>query len=96
MLTLITNNLNKYPESIEKLNLLTFTTIGSSINTLNNFSFDYQLAQESLKFFDAIKIPKIDATLVPLEVNNVKFTSDLTIISNIKNNCDEIVAMNQT
>lgn len=95
LLTLIVKKLSKYPESIEKLNLLTFTTLGSAINKLSNLSFDYQLAEDSLKFFDSTKVPKINAELIPLEVNNVKFTSDLTAIKDIESSCDEIIAMNQ-
>lgn len=40
-------------------------------------SFDWQLAKESLAFFDAEEVPKIDGGIPPT-VSDVRFRSDLS------------------
>jgi hypothetical protein len=42
--------------------------------------FDFELASESLQFFDCGVIPKID-TAIPATVSDIRFTSDMSGIS---------------
>lgn len=58
-------------------------TIGSDIHKMNTIYFDYIGASDSLKFYDANKIPGIDKTAVDSAVTSVGFISNLTGIEDI-------------
>ncbi len=58
-------------------------TIGKDISKLNNISFDYVEACDSVKMFLAEDVPHIDKATIPPMVSDVKFTSNLTNIQDI-------------
>ena len=57
-----------------------YATIGSAWNDAMNESFDWELAGESLLFFDVASIPKVQ-TPVPHGVSDVRFCSDLSAVA---------------
>ena len=58
-------------------------TIGSDIVKLKDLHFDYVQAVDSLKFFDALKVPHINKDGIPPHVSEVKFASDLSDIEDV-------------
>lgn len=92
LVQIIKHKLKSHPKAIEKLDLLVLATLGSSINKIEHNSFDFQLAKESLAFYHAIDIPKIESSSIPRMVRSVKFISDLTNSPFIKKSCDEIIS----
>ncbi len=63
-----------------KLNNIICKTLGSSIEQSIGIKFDYQIAKDSLRFYDAKDIRKIEKLNIPTEVSEVKFKSDLSRI----------------
>lgn len=61
---------------INKIRLLSFSTLGGEINLITK-QFDYQLAKESLKIYNAKDVPKILITNTPTGVSSVTFKSSL-------------------
>ena len=57
-----------------------YATIGSAWNDVMDESFDWELAEESLVFFDANSIPKVQIP-VPPGVSDVRFCSDLSAVT---------------
>ena len=66
-----------------RLNEIIYKTIGSEYEKLGEVYFDYQLASDSLAFYNVDDIPRINIDAIPLQVSNVTFDSDLTNIPNI-------------
>lgn len=66
-----------------KLNEIIFKTIGNEYEKLGEIFFDYQLASDSLSFFEVIDIPRIHISTIPFQVSNVTFDSDLTSIPTV-------------
>jgi hypothetical protein len=66
---------------IEKVKLIAYSTLGSSVSHISEIRFDYDLAKESLSFFDYMDVPKI--SLIPKGVSEVRFCSDLENIDKI-------------
>lgn len=87
----INNRLNNYPKQKEKLNLLVYSVLGTDIDKINEVKFDYQLAQESFKFYSSTEIPKIKNKDIPKEVSNVKFISNLLNSKSIDTKIDELI-----
>lgn len=58
-------------------------TIGKDLRKLDSEFFDYTTACDTLLFYDARNIPRINKDHVPEFVTGVKFDSDLTHISDI-------------
>ena len=77
LLNQIKNNISS--DLYEKLILKTFDVIGDKINDIENFKFDYKLAESEIKFYFSDDIPK--PKIIPVEVFEVRFQTDL---SNIK------------
>ena len=77
LLNQIKNNISS--DLYEKLILKTFDVIGDKINDIENFKFDYKLAESEIKFYFSDDIPKPE--IIPVEVFEVRFQTDL---SNIK------------
>ncbi len=67
-----------------RLNEIIYKTIGNEYEKLADVFFDYQLAIDSLLFFNSNNIPKIYNTAIPLEISNINFDCDLTNIASIK------------
>lgn len=61
-----------------RLNEIIYKTIGSDYEKLGDVFFDYQLAKDSLLFYNASSIPSISKSIIPIEITNVSFDCDLT------------------
>ncbi len=68
---------------LSKVNEVIAATIGQDIEKSFDFFFDYQLAVDSLSFYEGKVIPKIEGQ-VRKEVSNIYFDSDLTEVPSIK------------
>lgn len=66
-----------------RLNEIIYKTIGNEYEKLGEVYFDYQLASDSLAFYNVDDIPLINIAAIPLQVSNVSFDSDLTNIPNV-------------
>lgn len=68
-------------------------TIGSDFGKLDNLCFDYPFACDSLAYYWAQDIPRIEKDCVPPLVSNVKFTSNLSETSSAfdHNNAEEFI-----
>ena len=71
-------------EIIEKLNTIVFRTLGSSLEYSIGVKFDYDIAQQSLRFYRHQDIDKIEKVHIPNNVSEVKYKSDLTSIKAIE------------
>lgn len=76
LLDLIEKKLKGNIDLINKIRLLTFSTLGNKINFINQ-KFDYGLAKDSLKIYNAEYVPKILTANIPSGVSNVVFKSSL-------------------
>lgn len=76
--------LNDEPDLQERLNRVIATTLGDTLREGYTIRFDYELATESLQFFNTSDVPKITEQL-PQSISDVHFVSDM-------NQC---VALNQ-
>lgn len=73
------NNIN----SQLRLNEMIYKTIGKEYEKLGDIFFDYQLASDSLSFYEVTDIPHININLIPIQVTNVTFDCDLTNIPTV-------------
>lgn len=69
-----------------RINEIIAQTLGNGLSKSFELYFDYQLATDSLQFYDSKNIPKIDLQTIPTGVTNIRFESDLTDIQPIKKN----------
>lgn len=74
---------------IEKLNFVTYSTLGGSVDKIKNICYDYQLAKESLKIYDSNDIPKIQ--FIPPNIFDVKFQCNLENTTCVKGGFLEII-----
>lgn len=58
-------------------------TVGSDVVKLKEVHFDYIQAVDSLKFYDARKVPHINEEGIPAHVSEVKFASDLSDVEDV-------------
>lgn len=65
------------------LNEVILKTIGNDISRISEMYFDYQMAVDSIAYYDARDIPCICMDDVPIGVSNVHFDSELSGISSI-------------
>lgn len=68
----------------DKLNNIVCKTLGNSLEQSISIKFDYNLAKESLQFYNHQDIKKIEEINIPYEVSDVKYRSDLSQIEDIK------------
>lgn len=73
-------------DTVEKLNTIVFRTLGSSLEHSIGVKFDYDIAQQSLRFYRHQDIDKIEEVHIPNHVSEVKYKSDLTSIKAIELN----------
>lgn len=73
-------------ETVEKLNTIVLRTLGSSLEHSIGVKFDYDIAQQSLRFYRHQDIDKIEEVHIPNNVSEVKYKSDLTSIKPIELN----------
>jgi len=65
-------------EAVDKLSTIVFRTLGSSLEHSIGVKFDYDIAQQSLRFYRHQDIDKIEKVHIPNNVSEVKYKSDLT------------------
>ena len=71
-------------ELIDKVNTGVIRTLGNSLEQSFKIKFDYQVALESIKFYRHEDIKKIEKISIPIEVIEVRYKSDLTLIKPIE------------
>lgn len=67
-----------------KLYTIIANTIGSDIDKFDSLCFDYTGASDSLAFFDYHDVPSISKDCIPSNVAEVRFTSDLSGLIDIR------------
>lgn len=65
---------------IEKLYTIVSKTLGSSLEQGLKIKFDYDIAKNSLQFYERELISKIEKINIPNNVTDVKYKSDLTYV----------------
>ncbi|MBZ2186092.1 MAG: PD-(D/E)XK motif protein [Bryobacter sp.] len=65
------------PVMVTRFDAIFYATLGAGWSDAMDECFDLELARDSLQFFDAAGIPKIDGP-IPSAVRNVRFISDLS------------------
>jgi len=73
-----------------KLNEIIYKTVGNNYSKLGQIYFDYQLASDSLVFYDIVDIPKIPLDSIPEQISNIKFDCNLTNILTITDKEDDL------
>lgn len=73
---------------VEKLRLISYSTLGSSLNQINDVRFDFNLANDSMRIYDSLNVPKILTT--PPKVSDVRFKSSLEEIDSMNIEIDTI------
>jgi hypothetical protein len=74
-------------ESNTKIHFIIGETLGTDIIQVSQTFFDFNMALDSLRFYKSDSIPKIDSSLIPNQITNVKFECDLS-------NCNWITNVN--
>lgn len=74
----------KNKDVLNKINEVIIDTLGSDFEKSFEHFFDYQLAKDTLAFFESETVPKINTTLISKEVSNVHFDSDLSNAEQLK------------
>lgn len=74
----------KNKEVLHKINEVIIDTLGCDFEKSFEHFFDYQLAKDTLAFFESESVPKINTTLISKEVSNVHFDSDLSNVEQLK------------
>lgn len=67
-------------ELTEKLISLVCRTLGNAVEQSIKLKFDYEIAKDSLQFYDQIDIKKIKKFDIPYEVSQVRYVSDLSTV----------------
>jgi hypothetical protein len=83
LVDLIQRKLNNF-ESSFRINEIIAQTLGKDFEKAFNVFYDYQLAKDSIAYFDRFDIPSINVNDIPKNVNNVRFDSDLSDLPNLK------------
>lgn len=66
-----------------KLNNIVCKTLGSSLEQSIKIKFDYNIAKDSLQFYYYQDINKIEKINIPIEVTEVRYKSDLSLVKPI-------------
>ena len=74
----------KNKEILFRINEVFLDTLGSDFEKTFEHYFDYQLAVDSLAFFDSELVPKIEASSIRQEVSNIHFDCDLSKTEELK------------
>lgn len=83
LITLIERKL-KDKNLLFRINEILAQTLGKDFEKTFEIFFDYQLAVDTLQFYDNQNIPKIDINSIPKAITNVRFDCDLTNVKAIK------------
>jgi hypothetical protein len=76
----IRTRLVSQPALVTELDVVFYSTLGSSWEDAIDECFDQELAEESLRFFDAKDVPKVEGQIPPT-VSEVHFRADLSSIN---------------
>lgn len=91
LLKLIHNKV-KSDDLISKINEILLETLGKDFEKAFDQYFDYQLAVDSLAFFDGELVPKIEVSAIKQEISNIHFDCDLSLVQQLKNiNTDSLL-----
>lgn len=66
-----------------KVNQIIADTLGSDFEKAFDYSYDYQMAQSTMRYYYANDIPRIPSESIPVEIDNVSFDCDLSNIPNV-------------
>jgi hypothetical protein len=69
-----------------RINEIIAQTLGKDFEKAFDIFYDYQLAIDSIAYFDSCDVPSINTNNIPKEVKNVRFESDLTDLPCLKKN----------
>lgn len=72
------------PESLLKVHNIVGETMGDKIERIYDVFFDYNLALNSILYFNTSDIPTIQSDQIPPEVSNVKFDCNLSNIRSVE------------
>ncbi|ROI10070.1 PD-(D/E)XK motif protein [Chryseobacterium sp. H3056] len=75
---------SKKKEVLFRINEVLLDTLGRDFEKAFDHFFDYQLAVDSLAFFDSELVPKIDISSITREISNVHFDCDLSKTQELK------------
>ena len=67
------------PVMVVRFDAVLYATLGAGWSDAMDECFDMELARESLQFFDAASIPRIDGP-IPTTVRDIRFTSDISAV----------------
>lgn len=79
----IAHKVSGHTELINKLHLLVSQTLGNALEQSIGLRYDYQIAQDSLCFYDYKDVPKIMNKNIPDAVSTVRYKSDLTLTKKV-------------
>lgn len=79
----ITAKINFDSRLAYKLSSLVSKTLGNTLEQSIKIKFDYQLAKDSLQFYQCEDIKKIEEIYIPTEISGVKYKSDLSEVNSI-------------
>lgn len=79
----ITEKIHQDVYLTEKLNKIVCRTLGNSLEQSITIKFDYNIAKDSLLFYNYLDIGKIEEIYIPSEVTEVKYKSDLSYVQPI-------------
>lgn len=82
--------LSNDPALVTRFDASFYAAIGSGWNDALDECFDWELAEDSLAFFDARSIPKIGG-IIPPAVSDVRFCSDLSAVAPLGH--DDLLAL---
>jgi hypothetical protein len=74
----------KNKEVFLRINEVLLDTLGRDFEKSFEHSFDYQLAIDTLNFFDSKLVPKIETSSIRQEISNVHFDCDLSEINQLR------------
>jgi hypothetical protein len=74
----------KNEEIVFRINEVIIDTLGKDFEKTFEHYFDYQLALDSLAFFDSEFVPKIEVSSITHEISNVHFDCDLSKTEELK------------
>jgi len=74
----------KHKELLFKINEVLLDTLGNDFEKSFEHYFDYQLAVDSLAFFESELVPKIETSVISKEISNIHFDIDLSNIEKLK------------
>jgi hypothetical protein len=67
-----------------RINEVIAQTLGKDFEKAFDIFYDYQLAMDSIAYYDSFNVPTINLNNIPKEVNNVRFDCDLTDLPILK------------